>query len=110
LWHENSPYVVLEALAHGRPAIVADREGMTYLIQDRKNGLVLPAGDVDAWRNALNAIAADPSVLRAMRARCHYDETLQTHGTKLEQVVALATRTAAGRARRLSEAAGVRAA
>ena len=55
---------VNEAMAAGRPAVVSDRVGCAPdLVLDGLTGLVVPAGDVPALRDALAALADD-------RARC----------------------------------------
>jgi len=54
LWPENAPLVLLEARARRRPSLVSDLGGSPETGQ----GLVLPAGDVDAWTGALRRLAA----------------------------------------------------
>ena len=50
---EGLPNVVLEAFAHGRPVIATPIAGVTDLVQDGGNGLLVPAGDPQALRDAL---------------------------------------------------------
>src|SRR3989304_5417044 len=48
VWYENSPLVLLTALAARLPVIVSDMGGLTELVRDGENGLVTPAGDTAA--------------------------------------------------------------
>lgn len=60
-WYENTPFVVLEAFAAGVPVIASDLGGLSEVIVPDRNGLLFPAGDTTALRNAIERIAADPS-------------------------------------------------
>lgn len=62
---EACPYSALEALASGLPVLVSDRGGLPELVGGG-GGVALPAGDVDAWAEALGGLWADPQArLRA---------------------------------------------
>ena len=74
-WYENSPLVLLNALASHTPVIVSDVAGMTEFVEDGVNGFVFERGSVDALAGVLRRIAADPGVLRAMSASTHYEMT-----------------------------------
>jgi glycosyltransferase involved in cell wall biosynthesis len=61
IWFENGPTVALEAIAAGTP-IVASRVGnLAELIDDDVNGLLIAAGDIDAWAQALTRVATAPA-------------------------------------------------
>jgi len=68
IWAENSPGVVIHALSLGLPAIGSDKAGIPELIENRKNGLLVPPGDIPAWQAALEEVLHDPSVLVPWRA------------------------------------------
>jgi len=58
-------YVQLEAMAAGKPVISTDvPSGVSWVNQHGTTGLVVPAGDPDALRTAVEAISRDP-VLQA---------------------------------------------
>jgi glycosyltransferase involved in cell wall biosynthesis len=50
---EGLPNVVLEAFAHGRPVIATPVAGVLDLVREGVNGLIVPAGDPRALRDAL---------------------------------------------------------
>lgn len=57
--YEGLSHTVLEALAVGLPCVVSDRGGNPELIQHERNGLVVPAENVERLGAALCRLAAD---------------------------------------------------
>jgi glycosyltransferase involved in cell wall biosynthesis len=57
--------VLLEAMAHGKPCVVSDLpgSGMPWVVTSSQAGLVLPPGQPKVWREALNALWAQPAQL-----------------------------------------------
>ena len=58
---------VLEAMAAGLPVMVSDRTSLPAVVGDA--GVVVPAGDVEAWADSLGSVLADASQAEAMAAR-----------------------------------------
>jgi len=54
----------LEAMASGVPAIAGDVGAYPELIMDGKTGAVVPTGDLEAFKNAIETYLADPSLAR----------------------------------------------
>lgn len=61
--------VVAEALASGTPAVVSDEGGPAEIVGEGRAGLVLRAGDDDAWVAAISSLLARPGELGDMRAQ-----------------------------------------
>ncbi len=59
--------VVTEAFAQGLPVITTDQAGAADLVQHGVNGLIVPAGDVDALAEAMDWCITHPHELQAMR-------------------------------------------
>ncbi len=55
---------VLEAMAAGCPVLAADATALPEVVGD--GGMLLPAGDVDAWADALRRLVDDAAVGRAL--------------------------------------------
>jgi glycosyltransferase involved in cell wall biosynthesis len=68
IWLENSPGVVIQALGVSLPVMGSDKGGIPELITNGENGVLVPPGDVAAWRAAFKAILDDPSRLDTYRS------------------------------------------
>jgi hypothetical protein len=55
--------VLVEAMRYGKPLLVSDLKGsgVTWVARDGENAVLVAPEDVDAWRSALTALAADPA-------------------------------------------------
>ncbi|MFI5213855.1 MAG: glycosyltransferase, partial [Gemmatimonadales bacterium] len=56
----------VEAMASGVPVIVTDRTGAADLIEDGRNGFIVPVRDVNALRQRLTELEASPALRRSM--------------------------------------------
>lgn len=68
VWYENSPNVILEALAHRTPVIVSDLGAMTELVQPEKNGLAFEPGNPQSLARQLARLVEQPELLTALTA------------------------------------------
>jgi glycosyltransferase involved in cell wall biosynthesis len=59
---EGFGYACLEAMAAGRPVVASAVGGLKDLVVDGDTGLLVPAGDVPALRQALERLLADPEL------------------------------------------------
>jgi glycosyltransferase involved in cell wall biosynthesis len=66
---ENLPHTVLEALATGTPVIATAVGGVPEVVLDGENGLLVPAGDVDAIASAIERIVRDEELRMSLAAR-----------------------------------------
>jgi glycosyltransferase involved in cell wall biosynthesis len=66
-WYEGFGLPPLEAMACGTPVVVSDRSSLPELVGDA--GLVVPAGEPDAWRAALERLAGDAEAAADLRRR-----------------------------------------
>ncbi|HEV7503813.1 MAG TPA: glycosyltransferase family 4 protein [Thermoanaerobaculia bacterium] len=68
--NESFGMVVPEALAAGLPVLVSDRAGAAALIQEGRNGWVVPAGDAGALARRMLHAAGSREELCRMREAC----------------------------------------
>lgn len=66
VWHENSPYVILQSFAAGKPVVGSDRGGIPELIGLDARGLVYPAEDPALLAEAVSRVWSDPALRLAM--------------------------------------------
>ncbi|HWX54079.1 MAG TPA: glycosyltransferase family 4 protein [Verrucomicrobiae bacterium] len=59
-------YAVAEAMATGIPVITTNRTGASDLIEDGRNGFIVPPADSAGIRDRLEYLAANPSKLREL--------------------------------------------
>jgi len=86
LWFENSPLVILEALAARTPVVASDLGGMAELIEDGKTGCLFPVGDAIALRQRILDLARSPSRVEAMAAAIRPPKDVVTTLAELELV------------------------
>jgi glycosyltransferase involved in cell wall biosynthesis len=66
---EDASNVVLEALACGRPLLVAAESGSGRFVTDGDTGLVVERNDAAAWADALRRVATDEGLRARLGAR-----------------------------------------
>lgn len=74
-WYENSPLVLLNALAMHTPVIVSNVEGMTEFVKDGRNGFVFRRGDVGDLTRVLCEIIQSPLLVERMSEQTEYART-----------------------------------
>lgn len=86
VWWENSPLVIQEALAAGRPVLCSDIGGMAEKVRDGVDGFHFRAGEPRALAALLRRLAADPSLLRGLRAGLARPPTLAQTCTRTLEI------------------------
>lgn len=66
-YREGFPNTVLEAGAMGLPSIVTDINGSREIIENEKNGLIVPSKNADALYNAMERMLTDNDAREAMK-------------------------------------------
>ena len=66
-WYEGFGLPPLEAMACGTPVVVSDSSSLPEVVGDA--GLVVPAGDAEAWRKALEKVLGDHELAADLRRR-----------------------------------------
>jgi glycosyltransferase involved in cell wall biosynthesis len=71
--YEGLPTSLLEAMAAGAPIVAAAAPGSIDLVQDGRNGLLVPVGDPGALADGIHALLADPAKARGLAAAARRD-------------------------------------
>jgi glycosyltransferase involved in cell wall biosynthesis len=66
-WYEGFGLPPLEAMACGTPVVVSDASSLPEVVGDA--GMLLPAGQPETWRKALERVIGDPDLAADMRRR-----------------------------------------
>lgn len=85
-WYENSPLVLLNALASHTPVVVSDVEGMTEFVEDGVNGFVFTRSSAASLAEVLRKIGASRKDLPDLWRNAHYEMTTRTMTEKTLQV------------------------
>jgi glycosyltransferase involved in cell wall biosynthesis len=84
LWFENSPVVIQEARAAGVPVIASAHGALIEKVRDGVDGLLVPPGDITAWRETLRRLTREPSLLSKLQSNVRSPVTLEEHVDRLE--------------------------
>jgi glycosyltransferase involved in cell wall biosynthesis len=68
-WHENNPMSLLEARAAGVPVICTDMGGLPEMVDDGRDGLLVPSASADALAEAVRRLAGDRGLAQEMGQR-----------------------------------------
>ena len=86
LWHENSPLILLFALACRVPVIASDSGGLRELIQDGVNGLLFERGDTDMLAKHIKTLADDNALLEKLRSAPVSVKSIKEHSDEIESI------------------------
>jgi glycosyltransferase involved in cell wall biosynthesis len=76
VWHENFPYVMMEAFASGKAVIGSDKGGIPEYIDPGKTGFIYPSEDPKALAACIRRLFNETGLARQMgvNAKAHADE------------------------------------
>ena len=75
-WYENSPLVLLNALATHTPVLVSDVAGMTEFLDTGRNGYAFERGNVDDLAQKMGSLVSDKEELYALSLTTSYERTI----------------------------------
>lgn len=85
-WYENSPLVLLNALATHTPVVVSRVEGMTEFLEEGRNGFSFVRGSCDDLERVLRRFLDDPSLAARLSATTAYELTTDVMATEVAKV------------------------
>ena len=98
-WYENTPFVVLEAMAAGVPVLASDLGGIAEVVEHEHNGELFPRGDAAALARAMVRLTQQPDRLARYRAALPQVTTLHDNATRFEAFYTEAVTNAEAKAR-----------
>lgn len=82
-WFDNSPLVIYESFAYGKPVICSKMGGMPELVDHEENGLHFEAGDVDELTKCMSRLWESPELAiafgKSARAKAETEFDPQVH-------------------------------
>lgn len=90
-WYENSPLVLLYALATRTPVIVTDVKGMNEFVKDGFNGYTFKKDSVQDLLSRMQKIVDNPSRINRLSENANYFKDISDHA---EEVLAIYKRIA----------------
>jgi glycosyltransferase involved in cell wall biosynthesis len=78
-WYENSPLVLLYALATRTPVIVTDVKGMSEFVKDGFNGYTFKKNSVEHLTTIMQKIVDDPSSIERLSQNAVYAKDVSDH-------------------------------
>lgn len=85
-WHENAPFVVLEARAAGLPVLASRFGGLTEVVQDELDGELFAAGDAGDLASRLQRLLDEPERLARYRRAVQLPKSLGQAVDEFEQI------------------------
>ncbi|RKY92998.1 glycosyltransferase family 1 protein [candidate division KSB1 bacterium] len=97
-WYENSPLVIYESFALGKPVIGSNIGGIPELIDDNVNGLIFEPGNSDELADKINFLLDRPKLITDYGKRArekaekdfspepHYEKMLEKYQRLLDKV------------------------
>ena len=68
-WSEGFGIVYLEAMAHGKPVIAVQGQGITSIVTKNETGILIPPHDSQAVANTIKSLIDNPQDSRQMGSR-----------------------------------------
>jgi glycosyltransferase involved in cell wall biosynthesis len=87
-WWENSPLVVQEAFAHGRPVICSGIGGLAEKVQDEVNGLHFTVGDPESLATVIERAVTEHGIWDRLRKGIPHVYTIDEHVESLTRIYA----------------------
>jgi glycosyltransferase involved in cell wall biosynthesis len=86
VWHENAPFVVLEARAAGLPVLASRYGGLAEIVADEVDGELFQPGDSADLARRMQRLLDEPDRLANYRAAVRPPKTLQQAVDEFEEV------------------------
>lgn len=86
LWFETYSMILHEAHAAGIPVITSAHGALAEAVRDGVDGLLVPPGDMKAWRAAMQRLVEEPGLLTHLRTNVRPPPTMEEYADQLESL------------------------
>jgi glycosyltransferase involved in cell wall biosynthesis len=85
-WYENSPLVLLYALATKTPVVVTDMKGMSEFVRNGHNGYTFPKDNVKHLSCIMQNIVDNPQTLIRLSNNADYAKDVMDHAENVQDI------------------------
>lgn len=85
-WYENSPLVLINALATRTPVVVSRVEGMTEFLEEGRNGFSFERGSCADLERVLRLFLDDPGLAARLSSSTTYERTTALMAAEVEEI------------------------
>lgn len=98
LWYETFSFLITEAFVARKPVLASRIGALANRVSDGVDGILLPPGDVSAWRMAMQGLVVGPEKIEFLSSNINPQLTIDAHLDRLMELcyVALATTSSIG--------------
>jgi glycosyltransferase involved in cell wall biosynthesis len=86
LWYETFSLIIHEAFAAGLPVIASNLGALAEAVRHEVDGLRVEAGSVTSWRQTLQRLVDDPTLLGHLRKQVRQPMGVDEHINQLQQI------------------------
>jgi glycosyltransferase involved in cell wall biosynthesis len=86
LWYETFSLIIHEAFAAGVPVIASNLGALAEAVHHEVDGLLVETGSVTAWRQTLQRLIDDPTLLGNLRKQVRQPLGLDEHIARLQRI------------------------
>jgi glycosyltransferase involved in cell wall biosynthesis len=87
--YDSYAMVVLEAMAAGKPVIISDNVGSKEIIENGKEGFIIPFGDVESLTSAMSNLLNDEHLAKKMGCFARKKSLQNTWETKAKEYISM---------------------
>jgi glycosyltransferase involved in cell wall biosynthesis len=91
LWYETFSLIAHESFAAGVPVVASRVGALVDAVRDGKDGLLVPPGDMEAWRAALQRLVDDPDRLAELQSSVRPPVGMSEHVDRVERLYGACT-------------------
>lgn len=103
LWYEAYSNLISEAFAAGKPVLASQLGALAERVRNGVDGLLLPPGDVEAWRAAMQRVVDHPQLLAQLSSSIQKPWSIDAYVEQLELLYKLVLQLKQGQATSLPQ-------
>ncbi|MBN1920431.1 MAG: glycosyltransferase [Anaerolineae bacterium] len=87
LWYETFSFLISEAFAARKPVLASRIGALADRVNDGVDGMLLPPGDVAAWRKSMQGLLESPDKIEILRSGVGTQLSMDEHVDDLDEIL-----------------------